>query len=956
MKLLFSLVLLALLLVTGCAESDSLYDSSQDSPVSLGCYAFDTVDITMSGTHYQFWDTYRDKLVNEGDTVIVNDTITFCALLYNNQTPLEVQWEVGDSLVALGESMEYAFTKAGSYDVIASIEDGAGFRIADTQRVVISTPSSAPLCGYVHGKGVADTLIQVGFKKEIDTLYTFVKVNKDGYYTIETLDHNYRYDILYEATVDGFQPHVVKDVAIVYGQLTTLDTVFIADTLPPLIERNSFTKALDKRTAKLYGKLMELGYQFDKSTVSLIVDSVSVEPTLKWKGNSTYDFEYEAQNLVDGSHRVSLSLSDASGNRVDTTWGFSVDATIFSLHYDTLAYLDPSDSEIHVIVGDTFKLETRVENLGAPIKEIEMVRAYFHSGVYHYDTTIVEDPGTSAIFPYTFTKEGRCVMHATMRDVNGVVHSTNLFRYNVKSGIPSVYFIYDIDAKTINDTMTLKPKIKDTLGTITSVAWSINGGSFNEVDPLKPDTLITLPSVEQNAYPITLRVMDNDSNVAEYTRELKVHLDPPEVEISKMLKGTTDSLLTLKTFYNRPGKEWWHNDFDGTWYYTVGSIVSYEWSIGSLDNFTVTTTVDTLDIQIGPDEADSFPIVLKVTDDDNISTYDTTYISIRKKWYQMGKNISNHNNISSLEFASWREEDAIIAYVDKERDGAPVVKSYHNGFWESLGYQDKLAGTVSHLSLSLHEDTPYITYVNSKTGAIEVAWYDGIEWEPLGSCTDSSGGYYLPKLTINAQGDLLCVYAKKGSSSLWVKRYSNGSWELLGAPLALSADPVSLSLESSSGELFLSYIVGETVHVASYTGGVWSTIALSAYRGKHLKTVLYEDRLFVAFIDVANGHCAMLFSYLNGELTPIGAEPPSTVQAVAFDFAFAADGTAHIAFLTDENAVKVYRYVDTEWQAISNSMKASQAEIELIFSGSDKPQVAYPSFYSSQYLIAKEYR
>jgi hypothetical protein len=80
-------------------------------------------------------------------------------------------------------------------------------------------------------------------------------------------------------------------------------------------------------------------------------------------------------------------------------------------------------------------------------------------------------------------------------------------------------------AVAVNSALALRAAAVDSFGgTIVKREWNIGGAGFVETSG---DTSILLPAARTNAYPVVLRVTDNDGNVSQHARAVKVTNDDP---------------------------------------------------------------------------------------------------------------------------------------------------------------------------------------------------------------------------------------------------------------------------------------------------------------------------------------------------------------------------------------------------------------------------------------------
>ena len=161
---------------------------------------------------------------------------------------------------------------------------------------------------------------------------------------------------------------------------------------------------------------------------------------------------------------------------------------------------------------------------------------------------------------------------------------------------------------------------------------SINDEPFSE--RTSPDTSLILPDTS-SFYTVQIKVQDEFGNIAEtLKREIRVLADPPRIFLTVPDSVQTDS--TFEIYFT--ANSGWNTNF--------GSITKKELSIGSYDNFMTFNSDDTT--LVAPTQIlDDYPIVARVTDDDNNITIDTMTIDFFGRW----DSLWTTDNISSNYFA-----------------------------------------------------------------------------------------------------------------------------------------------------------------------------------------------------------------------------------------------------------------------------------------------------------------
>jgi hypothetical protein len=222
-----------------------------------------------------------------------------------------------------------------------------------------------------------------------------------------------------------------------------------------------------------------------------------------------------------------------------------------------------------------------------------------------YDTTV--ENTISHKFPATSMV---CTVSVTAVDSFDKA-TTDIAIIRIVDDAPMLFAYANPKIVSINDTVWLNGNAEDVLGTIEKWEWDI-GNKGNFIQTSGPDTVIIVPSESEQNFLCVLRVTDDDMNTQAYAVSINILLDLPYAEITTSSDSVeVDSTYSLGFAFSNPG------DF--------GHIIAYELSIGSYDDFTEISGIDTV-LTAPSSEQSGYPIVLKVTDDDLNNDLDTLYI------------------------------------------------------------------------------------------------------------------------------------------------------------------------------------------------------------------------------------------------------------------------------------------------------------------------------------------
>lgn len=105
---------------------------------------------------------------------------------------------------------------------------------------------------------------------------------------------------------------------------------------------------------------------------------------------------------------------------------------------------------------------------------------------------------------------------------------------------------------------------------------------------------------------------------------------------------------------------------------------------------------------------------------------------------------------------------------------------FNGSSFDMLGTSPSQSGRVSYISFAIHDNIPYIAYIDTASGnKISVKKYDAGTWTAVGGYVSNNEADY-PSLEIDENGTLYLVYRDRAQSLRpVVRRYNGNSWEPL---------------------------------------------------------------------------------------------------------------------------------------------------------------------------------
>lgn len=118
------------------------------------------------------------------------------------------------------------------------------------------------------------------------------------------------------------------------------------------------------------------------------------------------------------------------------------------------------------------------------------------------------------------------------------------------------------------------------------------------------------------------------------------------------------------------------------------------------------------------------------------------------------------------------DEGAVYVVLSKFGVSGPFVRLYKNGVWSDVGGSISSAG-FDHVNIDVIDGTPYVTYTDytpaPTSGHARTRFFNGVNWEDLGSITYGSDSFYTKTAIFNGQ---LYRYVK----GWWIESFGpNGS-------------------------------------------------------------------------------------------------------------------------------------------------------------------------------------
>lgn len=729
-------------------------------------------------------------------TVLINDTINLYATVtnaYSLVSKYDFNFD-GDSIIdttivstANTVALKHAYTTEKEFTTIVSATDDQGTVKSDTIHIKVN--NNAPVIDSL----TPNTTISIN-----DSIQFYLAASdKDGSITKYEwdLDGDGLYEVVSETPVlptkkYGDTPTEIK----VRVRLTDDDHKVTEDSLQVSVVLDKPTAGITSSGAIIVGSDIVLSGTGAQTFGSIVMYKWDNGIAPGWDDSGAVMNSFTTKYATKGIYFTKLYVRDDDGNEDSTTHRLTV------ANDNPLITTKLPDKTISIGDKVDFTIAATDNN------DIEEYIWNFGDGSALKTTTV----GTQS---HTFPKTPQtCNVIVTIKDsFDGVSYDTAVVE--IKEDKPYVFAGLDTNL-TINDQLLLQATFEDTLGTVTAVEWSIDGDSFTAMQIDNADTTITLPATEDLNYLCILKVTDDDGFVVLDSMKVSVHSDPPTATLIAPQNAKLDSSFSVKATASH-GK------------YGNGSIVKYEASIGSLDNFSITNFMGSQTITTGNDETDSFPIVFKVTDDDGLCAYDTSYVSLQRAWELIGKrgifgsNVFRTKVINDIVFLFDKSVYELKAFNHTIKKDFPLENYAQNKYLVDVTHN----GT-SHCfaRVSYNTDSLYIhsDYSAGSSGPINYSYPVSLSKVPyISICSDTlTGDIYVAYLT------------PKDATNNGIIVYKNDIQ--IGTEAVIDSVLPASAVESSYKPFFLTFVDGSLYLASSkvnnklilkkHVGGTWIDI------------------------------------------------------------------------------------------------------------------------------------
>lgn len=414
-------------------------------------------------------------------------------------------------------------------------------------------------------------------------------------------------------------------------------------------------------------------------------------------------------------------------------------------------------------------------------------------------------------------------------------------------GTPQAYAGNDTTVSP-NDTFLLSGSAADTFGTVVELAWDIGGtGSFA---PTSDGRVVGVaPGSVTVAYPCVLRAVDDDSLVVYDTMVVHVIADPPRADAGPDLAFALADTVRVSAGLSSD---------------SLGDITGYEWDVGATGVFTP-GGADTAFALENPVPS-SFPVVVRVTDDDGQTDTDTAVVQ--------------------------------------------------HGLWTTLGQHTTLQD-ARPLDVAVTGGTSCLVYKNSATQEVYMRDCSLAGWPLVGGAVTARDTEVV-LIDVDSSGPWVAL--QQWGPGVRVVHY-DGTWQQVGEAAGQASDWLS-GFAVRDGTPYVAMLDGDHRTTVVRHVAVWDTIALGVGDSMQARSALAVSESHDVYVAVrgGDGH-VQTFRADSGGVTPLGVVPLTLPRQSGEVSMVAAEDAVVLAVQlpSAENAIAVFRLTGTTWESLGEA-------------------------------------
>ncbi len=716
------------------------------------------------------------------------------------------------------------------------------------------------------------------------------------------------FDTIYFATITDLQPNVFTLINVeaedTAGNKTPLEVAIkydptIVDEEPPAITHASGPNDNDRVTSATDTIGFTITDDNDIDTAYFTLNGVYVADLSHISGD-TYECSFDLGTKY-GNNTITIFAADGSTNH-------NLDSAVIRLLFNTIpsdiSNISPANqaTDIENIGGVTISWDAAVDDDLDPIT----YKLFYGTSPSNLNTTTVSSQ-TQHTFT-TFQGATEYIWYVEYYTVLDTLRSpsapTSYYRFTTRNHDATITSFPDMNS-SIGDQVTFTVVASDPEG-IKEYRWTFNNGQ--PTTTTSNSHTITAPG-SANTYTMNVVIIDNMDGETSDDAILTVTNNAPVITAIR-----NDTTITINDVIPFTGTA---SDADRT-------IVEYAWDFdgnGSYD-YTSSTTMNTTHSY---SSTGSNTAQLRVRDED--SNEDTEPVTITVIQDNPTASI-NYTGANPAKFGTSISIDG----VSSDGYGTIVKHEWNIGNTGFVEMTEDITITAPYIYLPQYSIVYRVTDDDgNQTTSSTLNLSVGIDWEAVGAAVVTSDAHDGdPSIAVYNDVPYVAYITSDDPAQLYVKRYTNGSWQTVGSNIVdTGEDPSRVVLKVSENGTFYMLYYGETSkssisNVKQLIGNTWTQLGLinfgqgyGCFRGN---LTIYNnipyivspnqvaDSVFVKY-NYGNG-----WEYVTGFLYTDGYYPSHL--AINID----QNATPHITFHTEWNGQYIRKYSSNTWSVVGNTV------------------------------------
>lgn len=288
-----------------------------------------------------------------------------------------------------------------------------------------------------------------------------------------------------------------------------------------------------------------------------------------------------------------------------------------------------------------------------------------------------------------------------------------------------------------------------------------------------------------------------------------------------------------------------------------------------------------------------------------------TRVCTAQSWQDLG-NTNRSSPYANVNLAS-DNQSIYLSYTNGSLNGRVSVMEYDGTFWNQIGDSCFSYGEPYNSEiLAVSNGVPYLVTQDSLQ-RIRVMAYNGTDWVQLGeSLSEGTGG---ASSIASEQGTLYVAYYDSNEGGVSLKYYNGTQWEPIGSLGFTSGETNYVSLAIDNGTPYIATQESTQLSVYSFDGNNWNALgqSISTAYASNIHIVMDSNHVFVSYEDQTSGCALRVIEYENGLFSPLGLSSFPYVPGLYSSLAVC-EGIPVVSYREVTGELSVIAYMDGLWQ------------------------------------------